>query len=175
MAGLQNVKYIFPQRGCAQVLFNGYRHTKNEERQTCIHWKCVKTTCKGKVTTVGNILRNSTEHNHPDNVVVNWVDDGARFPLPLWNHHHPRRNNNLEGFHSRLNRGLPHRHPQIYLFIEVPKKVEHADLAKISQILLGAALRSRKRVYREVENRLCRLKEHLAQELKNTHPILGCF
>ncbi|XP_046350164.2 uncharacterized protein LOC124131114 [Haliotis rufescens] len=46
-----------------------------------------------------------------DYILTTWVDHGARFPLPLWNHHSttgPRMNNNLEGFHNRLNRGLPH-------------------------------------------------------------------
>ncbi|XP_071083866.1 uncharacterized protein [Haliotis cracherodii] len=41
----------------------------------------------------------------------------ARFPLSLWNHHQtfgPSTNNNLEGFHSRLNASLNHRHPNLY-------------------------------------------------------------
>ncbi|XP_048242412.1 uncharacterized protein LOC125374801 [Haliotis rufescens] len=68
-----------------------------------------------------------------DYMVINWVDDDARFPIPLWNHHQtagPRTNNNLEGFHHRLNRTLPHRHPNIYRFVEVIKKIECADRTK---------------------------------------------
>ncbi|XP_048248894.1 uncharacterized protein LOC125378088 [Haliotis rufescens] len=81
-----------------------------------------------------------------DYIVTTWVDDGARFPLPLWNHHGttgPRTNNNLEGFHNRLNRGLPHRHPNIYRFVEVVRKVEQAERAKILQLDFGAAPRGR--------------------------------
>ncbi|XP_048258319.1 uncharacterized protein LOC125383665 [Haliotis rufescens] len=100
-----------------------------------------------------------------DYIVTTWVDHGARFPLPLWNHHGitgPRTNNSLEGFHNRLNRGLPHQHPNIYRFVEVVRKVEQAERAKFL-----AAPRARKRVYREVENRLCRLKDELNREVKS--------
>ncbi|XP_046554198.1 uncharacterized protein LOC124263590 [Haliotis rubra] len=110
-----------------------------------------------------------------DYMVTTWVDDDARFRLPLWNHHSttgPRTDNNLEGFHNRLNRGLPHRHPNIYRFVEVIRKVEHAERAKMSQIDFGAAQRSRKRVYREMEHRLCRLKEQLNLGLKTPMQFL---
>ncbi|XP_071109021.1 uncharacterized protein [Haliotis cracherodii] len=82
-----------------------------------------------------------------DYMVINWVDDDARFPIPLWNHHQtagPRTNNNLEGFHHRLNRTLPHRHPIIYQFVEVIKKIECADRTKIAQLDFGAAPPSRR-------------------------------
>lgn len=99
---------------------------------------------------------------------VQWlhcIDDDARFPIKLWNHHQtvgPRTNNNLKGFHSRLNQTLPHRHPNIFRFIEVIKNIETADKAKIAQLDFGAAPTSRKRVYREIENKLLRLKDKLA-------------
>jgi len=99
-----------------------------------------------------------------DYMVTTWVDDDARFPIALWNHFHttgPRTNNNLEGFHHKLNRTLPHRHPNVYRFIEMIKMIEKTEAAKQRQIDLGAALPPRKRVYRECENRLSRLREHL--------------
>ncbi|XP_048259957.1 uncharacterized protein LOC125384513 [Haliotis rufescens] len=61
------------------------------------------------------------------------IDDDDRFPIPLLNHHQtagPRTNNNLEGFHHGFNRTLPHRHPNIYRFVEVIKKIECADRTK---------------------------------------------
>ncbi|XP_071116339.1 uncharacterized protein [Haliotis cracherodii] len=64
MAGLHNVEFVMSQRGKPQVLFDGYLHTKNVERLTCVHWKCVKSTCRGRLTTVGTVMRNATEHNH---------------------------------------------------------------------------------------------------------------
>ncbi|XP_071104096.1 uncharacterized protein [Haliotis cracherodii] len=165
MAGLHNVEFVMSQRGKPQVLFDGYLHTKNVERLTCVHWKCVKSTCRGRLTTVGTVMRNATEHNHAPYIVTTWVDHGARFPLPPWNHHGttgPRTNNNLEGFHNRLIR-----HPDIYRFVEVVRKVEQAERAKILQLDFGAAPRGRKRVSREVENRLCRLKDELNREVKS--------
>ncbi|XP_048257530.1 uncharacterized protein LOC125383250 [Haliotis rufescens] len=110
-----------------------------------------------------------------DYIITTWVDHGARLPLPLWNYlgtTGPRTNNNLEGFHNRLNRGLPHRHPNIYRFVEVVRKVEQAERAKILQLAFGAAQRGRKRVYREVENRLCRLKDELNREVKSPMQFL---
>jgi len=106
-----------------------------------------------------------------DYMVTTWVDTDARFPISLWNHHDtagPRTNNNLEGFHHKLNRALPHRHPNIYRFIELIKNIEKTEAAKLIQIDLGAAPPPRKRVYKECENRYSRLKDHLLDGSK-TH------
>ena len=111
-----------------------------------------------------------------DYLVVNWVD--ARFPLQMWNHHNtmdPRTNNNLEGFHTRLNRNLPHNHPNIYRFIEVLRQIEKADKVKLSQIDFGAAQPSRKRVYREPDNRIQRLKEQLHRGIKTSLQFLDAI
>ncbi|XP_046554261.1 uncharacterized protein LOC124263651 [Haliotis rubra] len=75
----------------------------------------------------------------------------------------PRTNNNLEGFHSRMNRSLPHRHPNIFRFVEVIRRIEMADRAKLRQFDFGAAPPSRKRVYREIDNRILRLKDTLSR------------
>ena len=83
-----------------------------------------------------------------DYIVVNWVDDDARFPPNLWNHFQtfgPRTNNNLEGFHSRLNGSLCHRHPNVYRLVNLLKKIEKAEKAKLAQLNFGAAPPSRKR------------------------------
>ncbi|XP_048238825.1 uncharacterized protein LOC125372533 [Haliotis rufescens] len=101
-----------------------------------------------------------------DYIVRTWVDDDARFSMRMWNHFEtdgPRTNNNLEGFHSRLNYLLPHVHPNIYRFIEVIQKVEFSERTKVMQLNFGAAPRCRKRIYRETENCLVRLKDQLQQ------------
>ena len=111
-----------------------------------------------------------------DYLVVNWVD--ARFPLQMWNHHNtmsPWTNNNLEGFHNRLNRSLPHNNPNIYRFIEVLRKIEKADKVKLAQIDFGAAQSSRKRVYREPDNRIQRLKEQLHRGIKTSLQFLDAI
>ncbi|XP_046583798.1 uncharacterized protein LOC124290982 [Haliotis rubra] len=105
-----------------------------------------------------------------DYITTTWVDDDARFPLPIWNHHDtfgPRTNNNIEGFHSRLNATLSHRHPKIFRFMEIIWKIEKAEKAKLCQLDLGGAPQSRKRLYREIDNRLHRLKDQLADGTKN--------
>ncbi|XP_071104150.1 uncharacterized protein [Haliotis cracherodii] len=78
----------------------------------------------------------------------------------------PSTNNNLEGFHSRLNASLNHRHPNLYRFIEIIKKIEKSEKTKLSQLGLGAAPPARKRVYKEIDNRLTRLKDQLSQGVK---------
>ncbi|XP_071093722.1 uncharacterized protein [Haliotis cracherodii] len=106
---------------------------------------------------------NADEYN--DYIVTNWVHYEASFPLSLWNHHQtfgPRTNNNLEGFHSRLNASLNHRHPNLYMSIKIIKKIEKSEKTKLSQLDLGAAPPVRKRVYKEIDNRLSRLKDQLS-------------
>jgi len=113
-----------------------------------------------------------------DYMVINWVDDDARFPLPMWNHNSTigtRTNNNLEGFHHRLNNSLSHRHPNIFRFIETIKKVESAERAKLAQLSVGAAPPPRKRVYRDVENRIARLKEQLQRGEKSSMEFLDAI
>ncbi|XP_041377271.1 uncharacterized protein LOC121389688 [Gigantopelta aegis] len=104
-----------------------------------------------------------------DYVVLTWVDDDSRFPLIVWNHHlttSPRTNNNLEGFHSRMNRSIQVHHPNIYRFVELIKGIETSERAKLRQINFGAAPPPRKRVYKQNENRIVRLKAQLTLEQK---------
>jgi len=113
------------------------------------------------------IVQRSIEFN--DYMVTKWVDDDARFPVPLGNHHQtisPRTNNNLEGFHHRLNLSLPHRHPNLFRFIDITKRMEKTEKIKLVQIDFGAAPPQRKRAYKELETRLARLKDHLATGMK---------
>ncbi|XP_046343376.2 uncharacterized protein LOC124124274 [Haliotis rufescens] len=114
---------------------------------------------------------NADEFN--DYIVTNWVDYEARFPLSLWNHHQtfgPSTNNN-----GRLNASLNHRHHNLYRFIEIIKKIEKSEKTKLSQLDLGAAPPARKRVYKEIDNRLSRLKDQLSQGVKTPLQFLDAF
>ncbi|XP_067679751.1 uncharacterized protein [Haliotis asinina] len=74
-----------------------------------------------------------------DYMVTTWID--ARFPLRLWNHHHaagPRTNNNLVGFHARINRSLPHQHPNLYRFVDLIQGIEKSEGGMLEQINFGA-------------------------------------
>ena len=98
-----------------------------------------------------------------------YMDDDARFPLRMWNHFTnagPRTNNNVEGFHSRVNRLLPHRHPNIYRFVELIKGIDKCERAKLIQINAGAPPPPRRRVYRELDTRVRRLKQRLTDRTK---------
>ena len=98
-----------------------------------------------------------------------YMDDDARFPLRMWNHFTnagPRTNNNVEGFHSRVNRLLPHRHPNIYRFVELIKGIEKCERAKLIQINAGAPPPPRRRVYRELDTRDRRFKQQLTDRTK---------
>ncbi|XP_046546596.1 uncharacterized protein LOC124256665 [Haliotis rubra] len=93
-----------------------------------------------------------------DYIVTTWVDDDARFPIPQWNHHRnvgPRTKNNLEVFHYRMNKTLPHHHPNIYRCVELIKQIEKSESAKMRQIDFGAPFQVRKRVYREKRKQTC--------------------
>jgi len=65
MAGLIEVEYVTSSRGTRQVLHEGYLHNKNSTTQTSVHWKCVVRECKGRVTTAGDYVKNTTPHSHP--------------------------------------------------------------------------------------------------------------
>jgi len=65
MAGLRKVQYITSSRGTSHVLLDGYVYNKNATRATCQHWACTAKTCRGRCTTVGDYIRNVTDHNHP--------------------------------------------------------------------------------------------------------------
>ncbi|XP_067681589.1 uncharacterized protein [Haliotis asinina] len=76
MAGLKKVEYITSQRGSIQVFFDNYLFNRNKTTTTTTaHWRCVVKTCIGKCTTVGDYVRNSTEHNHlpPDSTRLKFV------------------------------------------------------------------------------------------------------
>ena len=52
-------------RGTPQILLDGFLYSKSTPRRTAQHWRCVNKTYKGKCTTVGDILRNVSDHTHP--------------------------------------------------------------------------------------------------------------
>ncbi|XP_046569387.1 uncharacterized protein LOC124277702 [Haliotis rubra] len=102
--------------------------------------------------------------NFNDYVTSTWVDYEAQFPVRIstqYGNIGPRTNNHLEGWHLKLKNLIAKAHPNIYLFICNIKKIEAVDKAKRAQLDCGALPKSRKRVYRELDARLLRLKEHL--------------
>ena len=65
MAELRQLEFVTSSRGTPQILLDGFLYSKSTTRRTAQHWRCVNKTCKGKCTTVGDVLRNVSDHTHP--------------------------------------------------------------------------------------------------------------
>ncbi|XP_071086495.1 uncharacterized protein [Haliotis cracherodii] len=154
MAAIRAVQVVFPTADVKGCFFH-YCQAKIQDLGVAVAYRGDPEVCKWIRRAVGLPLL--TQNKIQDT----WVDAMDSTPDV------PGRTTTWKVFHNRLNRGLPHRHPNIYRFVEVVRKVEQAERAKILQLDFGAAPRGRKRVYREVENRLCRLKDELNREVKS--------
>ncbi|XP_060082120.1 uncharacterized protein LOC132561410 [Ylistrum balloti] len=86
-----------------------------------------------------------------DYVTTQWIE-GDRH---VWNHFDndgPRTTNNLEGWHSKLKKRIPHAHPNIYLFIRVLKDIQAAnDINRIQRAAGGLPVPKRRR-YRNLDD-----------------------
>ncbi|XP_060071015.1 uncharacterized protein LOC132550930 [Ylistrum balloti] len=98
-----------------------------------------------------------------DYVTTQWIE-GDRH---VWNHFDndgPRTTNNLEGWHSKLKKRIPHAHPNIYLFIRVLKDIQAAnDINRIQRAAGGLPVLKRRR-YWNLDDRLIQLKTLLQND-----------
>ena len=62
-----------------------HSQTDSTTRQTAQHWRCVNKTCKGKCTTVGDVLRNVSDHTHPQES-KGWNNTGRKEMFYLTTH-----------------------------------------------------------------------------------------
>ncbi|KAK3106289.1 hypothetical protein FSP39_017023 [Pinctada imbricata] len=95
-----------------------------------------------------------------DYVTEYWVEGNRH----LWNHFEaegPRTTNNLEGWHSKLNKHFNHPHPNIYRLIDVIKRIQAANEVQQVQYAAGGKRATRKRKYKEIDRRLDDLKTTL--------------
>ena len=102
-----------------------------------------------------------------DYVTETWVEEG--FLRATWNHYDtegPRTNNHLEGWHNKLKKRVGVAHPNIYKVIDEFKKEQAANEVKMEQYAAGGQRRKRTKKYREVEERLQRLKNDLTTGTK---------
>ena len=89
----------------------------------------------------------------------------GQFSLPLWNYYSydgPRTNNCLEGWHNRLKRMVKKPHPNIYKLIDVFKREQAASEVTLQQLETGANPPPRKKKYRQLEQRVERIKEKMS-------------
>ncbi|XP_048764782.2 uncharacterized protein LOC125672628 [Ostrea edulis] len=97
-----------------------------------------------------------------DYVTETWVEGH----LHLWNHFDhdgPRTTNAVEEWHHKFNRMCRRAHPNIFVFVEMQKKEQAANEAKIIQITAGGVVCPKKRKYRQLDSRLQRLKDRMRQ------------
>ncbi|XP_055997797.1 uncharacterized protein LOC130047214 [Ostrea edulis] len=97
-----------------------------------------------------------------DYVTETWVEGHFH----LWNHFDhdgPRTTNAVEGWHHKLNRMCRRAHPNIFVFVEMLKKEQAANEAKIIQITARGVVRPKKKKYRQLDSRLQRLKDRMRQ------------
>ena len=92
-----------------------------------------------------------------DYITEYWIE-GNRVEWNQYNNDGPRTTNNLEGWHSKLKKYLQHPHPNIYKLIEMLKREQAANEIKQIQYAAGGKRVPRKRKYREIDDRLARLK-----------------
>lgn len=95
-----------------------------------------------------------------DYVTENWVE-GNRLS---WNHYDnngPRTTNHVEGWHHKINNLLYHSHPNLYTLIDIIRKEQATNEVKLIQHANGGKQRPRKRLYREIDQRLGTLKQRL--------------
>ena len=101
-----------------------------------------------------------------DYVTTTWVDTSAAiFPKEMWNHFDNidgfRTNNHLEAWHGVLNRELGRPHPNIYKLIELLQTKQQEVEHKLRLLQSGGLNPPQKQKYRDVTDRLVRLKTRL--------------
>jgi hypothetical protein len=93
-----------------------------------------------------------------DYVTESWVEGKQ---LELWNHFdndRARTSNNVEGWHSKVNKLCQHAHPNIFATMKMLQTIQPTNEAKIIQLESGGKPRPKKIKYANVEVRLSPLK-----------------
>ena len=101
-----------------------------------------------------------------DYMVTTWIDEyQAKFPIEVWTQYDNiagiRTNNDLEGWHSSLNKELSRAHPNVYALIEILKFEQRRFEMQLRGIMAGDAPPTQRPIYRRITERLVRLNERL--------------
>ena len=88
----------------------------------------------------------------------------GNYPVKMWCVHNEtiRTNNRIEGWHSR-NKGLRHHHPNIYILTSYLRREQAVMELTLQRACLGGAAKSQRRKYRELDQRLTRIREGFRQ------------
>ena len=110
-----------------------------------------------------------------DYVTTTWVDNiVARFPIEIWNQYDNiggiRTTNNLESWHNKMKNMLESPHPNIFRFIELLKEDQKLVEDDLRLLQSGGQVPVQRKKYRNITDRLVRLKELLeSQEITVYH------
>ncbi|XP_033753121.1 LOW QUALITY PROTEIN: uncharacterized protein LOC117336618 [Pecten maximus] len=94
-----------------------------------------------------------------DYVTEIWIEGQH---IAFWNHYDndgPRTTNHVEGWHSKVNKLCQHAHPNIFVAVQLLKKIQATNEAKIIQLSAGGKQRPKKRKYCHIDYRLSHLKD----------------
>jgi hypothetical protein len=114
-----------------------------------------------------------------DYVVNTWIDEiYGLFNRTIWTHfdnNGARTNNHLEGFHYKINKCMGKIHPNIFEMITVLQKVQNQNEIELQYLLTGGKLKNPRKKYRDIHERLIRLRERLANnEIELLHFVDSC-
>lgn len=104
-----------------------------------------------------------------DYVTLTWVDRAAAmFPVEMWNQYDKvdkyRTNNHLEAWHGVINRELGRPHPNLFKLIDTLKEKQHDVEHHLRLMQAGAPPPVQRNAYKQVTERLIRLKTRLEQQ-----------
>nr|XP_021003896.2 uncharacterized protein LOC107456493 [Parasteatoda tepidariorum] len=98
-----------------------------------------------------------------------WLEEEALFTVDIWNHFSTddniRTNNNVEGWHSKLQKSGMSPKPNVYIFVNKMKEIEEENIAERRMLLCGSENPpQQKAVYKKVNDRLYSLKQRLLNQ-----------
>lgn len=79
----------------------------------------------------------------------------------------PRTNNNVEGWHNRINSLMSCHHPKIFKFLDGLKKEQDEQELRIIQINAGESTKKKHVKYERNDARLKKLIDNYAEETEN--------
>ncbi|KAK7116108.1 hypothetical protein V1264_001850 [Littorina saxatilis] len=98
----------------------------------------------------------------------------GEYPPAMWNVHDTdiRTNNRVESWHSKLNKIVGRQHPNVHVLVNILREEQAQMEISLNRARLGARPPSRRRKYRELDERLMRLREMFRQGDMTTDEFL---
>lgn len=73
---LSGAKYIQTAKGGTMLLYDGYKYSRNYQKGVRVSWKCNKSRCIARISSVGNqIIAFKNLHNHGKGSHIRWTQN----------------------------------------------------------------------------------------------------